>query len=527
MISSPLALLEALGLDRPEQADPRHVRALLRKLTRPQLRELDALLGVPVETIGGYITRVSPGFLAMRWLDDVLDHLQMLADGILSRLIIEAPPRHGKSFVVSEHLPAYWLSRYPWQWVGLASHSASLALAFSRKARGLYVRGGGHLHRSSRAVQRWQTAEGDGDGGMWARGFDSGITGEGSGLMIIDDPVKSRKAIRTPQSRRDLYETYREVLYTRLEASGAMVVMATRWHKQDLTGQLLDAAASESGDPNNLGDAVETSDGWVLISRPAIARRPEEVKRDIPASVRVVPDRRAPGEPLAPERGYDLAKLLKIMTVVGPSTWGSLFQQDPRPADGSLFKWEHMPTVNATHGVAYRVRYWDLAKTEGEGDFTAGGFVSYAPETPVPVIVEDVVAHRYGPGRRNNLIVETARRDAEKYGADGFVIWIESLGKDDTKALVAALAGFIVQSETQSGQGDKEVRASPLASQAQVGNVALLVGAWNDRFREQACAFPNGENDDEVDAVAGAYNKALQLAVANGLLGSDDEWTPV
>ena len=525
MSSSPLAVIEALGFTHPERVDPRHVRAMLRKLTRPQLRELDRLLGVPVEHIGAFIARVSPGFLAMRWLDDVLDHLQMLSDGVLSRLIIEAPPRHGKSFVVSEHLPAYWLSRYPWMWVGLASHSASLALAFSRKARALYLRGGGRLDPRSRAVQRWQTMEGDGDGGMWARGFDSGITGEGSGLMVIDDPVKSRKAIRTPQSRRDLFETYREVLYTRLEATGAMVVMATRWHKQDLTGQLLDAAAGD--DPNDLGDATETSDGWVLISRPAIARPADEIKRDIPATVRVVPDRRAPGEPLAPERGYDLAKLLKIMRVVGPSTWGSLFQQDPRPADGSLFKWEHLPTVEATHSVAYRVRYWDLAKTENEGDFTAGGLVSYSPESPVPVIVEDVKAKQYGPGRRNHLIVETAKADAAKYGADGFVIWIESLGKDDTKAIVAALAGFIVHSETQSGQGDKEVRASPLASQAQVGNVALLAGPWNDRFREQACAFPNGDHDDEVDAVAGAYNKALQLALANGLLGESDEWTPV
>lgn len=506
----PPQLAEALGVDGPP--DPARVRALLRRLSLAQLKALDDALGVPRETFGAYMQRVSPKFVAMRWLDDPIEHLQMLADGVISRLIIEAPPRHGKSFVVSEHFPAYFLHRFPWRWVGLASHSANLALGFSRRARQNYLKGGGKLHPTSRAVQRWQTAEGDGDGGMWARGFDSGITGEGSGLLVIDDPVKSRKAIRTPESRRQLGETFRDVLYTRLEADAALVLMATRWHKDDLTGQLLAAADDE----NDIGDAHETSDGWVLISRPARARAPEAVKRELPASVRVIPDRRAPGEALAPERGYTEAKLAKIEKVVGPSTWGSLFQQDPRPMDGALFKWDDLPVVHATHGFAYRVRYWDLAKSEGENDYTAGALVAYNPDAKIPVIIEDVRAEQYGPGRRNQMIVETARRDAEKYGADGFVIWIESLGKDDTKAIVAALAGFIVHSETQSGQGDKETRASPLASQTQVGNVALLAGAWNDRFRSQACAFPNDEHDDEVDAAAGGYNKALLLSLGGG-----------
>lgn len=500
---------EVLALLAPSGTlDPHRVRAALRRLSLPQLRALDEACGVRHESFGAYMERVSPKFIRMRWLDPVIEQVQALVDGHITRLIIEAPPRHGKSYVVSEHLPPYFLHRYPWRWVGLASHSASLALGFSRRSRQNYLKGGGTLHPTSRAVQRWQTAEGDGDGGMWARGFDSGITGEGSGLLVIDDPVKSRKAIRTPESRRQLIETYRDVLYTRLEPDAALVLMATRWHKHDLTGQLIEAE----------DDALEFGEGWVLISRPARAKGPD-APRPLPASIRVIPDTREAGAPLAPERGYDADRLARIEQVVGPSTWGSLFQQDPRPMDGALFRWTDLPVVEAPHGGAFRVRYWDLAKSEGENDYTAGALVAFNPDAKVPVIIEDVVAAQYGPGRRNKLIVDTAAKDAAKYGADGFAIWIESLGKDDTKVLVGALAGYIVHAETPAGQGDKEVRASPLAAQAQVGNVALLKGAWNDGFREQACAFPNAEHDDEVDAAAGAFNKAHLMA----LMGEGEE----
>ncbi len=510
----PEALQEALSavLGSDGTPSPDKVRAALRRLPRKLLGQVNALIGHTPEPFDSYLGRVSPKFIKMRWLEPVIAQLQLLVDGEIDRLIIEAPPRHGKSFVVSEHLPAYFLHRYPWRWVGLASHSSALALGFSRRARQNFMRGGGKLHPTARAVQRWQTDEGDGEGGMWARGFDSGITGEGSGLLVIDDPVKSRKAIKTPEARRQLGETYRDVLYTRLEADAGLVLMATRWHKHDLTGQMLEAE----------GDVLELSEGWVLISRPAIARQPDDVRRDIPASVRVIADTREPGEALAPERGYDETKLKAIKKVVGPSTWGSLFQQDPRPMDGAMFKWTDLPSIDATHSVGFRVRYWDLAISEGEGDFTAGGLVSYQPDSKVPVIIEDVQAEQFGPARRDHLILETARADAAKYGADGFIIYIESLGKDDTKALVAKLGGFIVKTESASGQGSKEIRAAPLASQAQVGNVALLTGSWNDRFREQACAFPNGDHDDEVDAVSGAYNRALDLAMSHA--GFEDEF---
>lgn len=181
--------------------------------------------------------------------------------------------------------------------------------------------------------------------------------------------------------------------------------------------------------------------------------------------------------------------------------------------DGTQFKWDDFKIARAGHQFAYRVRYWDLAKSEGENDYTAGALVSFAPGEPIPVIIEDVVSAQYAEGRRNQLILDTARKDAARYGAHGVQIWIESLGKSDTRQLVAMLQGFLVESETAAGEGSKEVRLSPLASQTQVGNVGLIEAPWNGPFREQACAFPNGDHDDEIDAAGGAYNKLVQLAM--------------
>lgn len=494
-------VLNVLGAN--GEPDVHRVQGMIRTLSVPQLAALDRQLRIVPESFGSYVTRVSPKFMRMKWLDDVIEHLQMLVDGTITRLMIEAPPRHGKSFVVSEHLPAYFLHRYPWKWCGLASHSMSLARGFSRRARQNYLKGGGALQPGSRAVDRWQTLEGHGDGGMWARGFDGGITGEGSGLLVIDDPVKSRKHIATPNARRKLGETWREVIYTRLESDGGVVEMATRWHDEDLTGQLIKAES----------DDLEMSEGWVLISRRAVRLPDEASRRKLPQSIRVIPDTRAVGEALASERGYTREKLQRIERVVGPATWWSLFQQEPRPMDGTQFKWDDFKIVRAGHQFAYRVRYWDLAKSEGENDYTAGALVSFAPGEPIPVIIEDVVSAQYAEGRRNQMILDTARKDAQRYGAHGVVIWIESLGKSDTRQLVAMLQGFLVESETAAGEGSKEVRLSPLASQTQVGNVGLIEAPWNGPFREQACAFPNGDHDDEIDAAGGAYNKLVQLAM--------------
>ena len=49
--------------------------------------------------------------------------------------IVEAPPRHGKSELISKWLPAWYLGRFPNRHVLLASYEAHFAATWGCKAR--------------------------------------------------------------------------------------------------------------------------------------------------------------------------------------------------------------------------------------------------------------------------------------------------------------------------------------------------------------------------------------------------------
>jgi predicted phage terminase large subunit-like protein len=115
---------------------------------------------------------------------------------------------------------------------------------------------------------------------------------------------------------------------------------------------------------------------------------------------------------------------------------------------------------------------------------------------------------------------QTAQKDQAKYG--GLVtIWIEQEGtaggKESAEGSVKDLAGYTVRVEPAVSA--KDIRAEPLAAQAEAGNVVLIEGAWNGTFLEERCAFPNGKNDDMVDAASGAFNK---LALGRSLFREAD-----
>jgi len=115
---------------------------------------------------------------------------------------------------------------------------------------------------------------------------------------------------------------------------------------------------------------------------------------------------------------------------------------------------------------------------------------------------------------------QTARADHAKYG--GLVyIWIEQEGsgggKESAEYSLRDLAGYTVQVEP--AVKDKEIRAEPLAAQAEAGNVFLIEGAWNAAFLDELCMFPNGRFNDQVDAASGAFNK---LALGRSLFSDAD-----
>ena len=168
---------------------------------------------------------------------------------------------------------------------------------------------------------------------------------------------------------------------------------------------------------------------------------------------------------------------------------------------GGLFDRAWFTPSTDPYTPAARVRAWDLAATQGGGDYTVG--VRIARTESGTYVVEDVVRGQWAIGERDTLIRATADRDGR---AVSIVLEEEggSAGKSQTAGLTAKLAGFTVTGERPTGP--KDVRARPFASQVAAGNVRYMPGGWNSAWIAELVAFPTGAHDDQVDATSAAFS---------------------
>lgn len=402
-------------------------------------------------------------------------YLERVTAGEILRLMIFEPPRHGKSEMVTIHYPAYRMERDPTLRVITGSYNETLAARFSRRTRRI---AGARLALSAErtAAVDWETERG---GGLRAVGVGGGITGHGGQLILVDDPIKNREEANSATYRERVWDWWRDDLYTRLEPGGAIILIMTRWHQDDLAGRIL---------------ASEDAPNWTVVRLPALAEEGDSLGREV-------------GAPLCPQR-YDAAALERIRLVLGEHSFAALYQQRPLPAEGGLFKaaWFAQRLTEAEVGpLEALVRYWDKAASAGQGDYTVGVLMGRSAEGRYVVL--DVVRGRWETFERERVIVSTAARDRERWGE--VAIWLEqepgSGGADSARATIRALSGHVVRAETATGQ--KTARAEPLAAQAGAGNVLVVRAAWNAAWIDELCIFPHGEHDDQVDASSGAFNK--------------------
>jgi predicted phage terminase large subunit-like protein len=405
----------------------------------------------------------------------IQQNLNNITQGKLDRLMLFVPPRHGKSELVTIRYPVYRLEMRPSMRVIVGAYNQTLAEKFSRKSRRI---AGARLALSAEryAVHDWETEAG---GGLRAVGVGGGITGQGGDLIIIDDPVKNRKEAGSKVYRDAVYDWYTDDLYTRLEPGGAMILIMTRWHEDDLAGRIL---RSEDG-PN-----------WTVIRLPAEAEANDPLGRPV-------------GAALNPAR-YPLETLRKIKSVLRRSYF-ALYQQRPMEQEGDFFRRSWFEIVKEFDRLGARyARYWDRGATADDGDWTVGALVA---RIGTIYLVLDIIRGQWSTGERDKVILQTAKTDAAKYGH--VVIWLEqepgSSGVDVVNSLTTMLSGFAVHPDKVSG--DKSSRAEPLASQAEAGNVKIIAAAWNEDLIDELASFPAGANDDQVDALSGAF---LRLADA-------------
>lgn len=444
---------------------------------------------------GAWLHEVTPSFT---WdaahLLLIRDKLEAIERGELSRLMIFLPPRHGKSELATVRYPVWRLQRDPTLSVIVGAYNVTLAESFSRKSRRIAEQVL-QLDGERKAADEWMTTAG---GVFRGAGVGTGVTGKGARLIIIDDPVKSREEANSQAYRDRVWNWYRDDLYTRLEPGGAIVLIMTRWHEDDLAGRIL---------------ASEDAPNWTVINLPALAEENDALGR-------------APGEALWPVR-FGVGDLERIRMVLGSSSFSALYQQRPTAPEGEMFKRHWFEMVDVAPYYAQRVRYWDKAGTEGgSGAYTCG--VLMVRDGHNRFYVEDVIRGRWSALERETIIKQTAVADEARFGR--VEVWQEqepgSGGKESAEATARNLAGHIIHTERVTG--DKVTRAEPFAAQAEAKNVALVKGAWNSAYLDELTSFPFSKHKDQVDASSGAFNKlaagmtqgeASQLASAFGWQG--------
>lgn len=232
--------------------------------------------------------------------------LEAVERGEIDRLMVTMPPRHGKSEEVTIRFPAWALGRNPKRQIITACYNADLANGFGRAVRNIVSSPcygnifKARLARDSQAANRWNTRDG---GAYIAAGVGTAITGRGADIFIIDDPLKDRAEAESELRRQAVWDWYTSTAYTRLMPGGAVIIVQTRWHEDDLAGRLL--SHQERG-----------GDQWHRLDLPAI---------------------NGEGQALWPER-YPLPALLRIKAAIGPRDWSALYQQSPSPDDGEFFR---------------------------------------------------------------------------------------------------------------------------------------------------------------------------------------------
>lgn len=258
--------------------------------------------------------------------------LQKVESGEIPRLILNLPPRHGKTMMTGEFFPAWYLGRNPDRHVIYATYSFERASDVGRKVRNQMIMPihkkifpGCTVSKDAAGQNRMTTDQG---GYYFAVGTGGVVVGRGANLFIIDDPIKGREEADSDTFRRKLIDWYRGVAYTRLMPENAVIIIQTRWHFDDITGYALEEMDHEN---------------WVVLNLPAVC---EDEESD--------PLRREFGTALWATH-YPKDRLDVIKKTIGTREWNAQYQQHPLPAEGGMIDINWLKRYNVKEVTAIDV----------------------------------------------------------------------------------------------------------------------------------------------------------------------------
>ena len=447
-----------------------------------------------------FVREMWSAFIHGKHHEIMADAFKRVVKGDLKRLIINMPPRHTKSEFASYLLPAWFLGKYPDKKIIQTAHTAELAVGFGRKVRNLVnstdfkdIFPDVSLQSDSKAAGRWNTNKG---GEYFAIGVGGAVTGKGADLLIIDDPHSEQEGASADINVFNrTYEWYTSGPRQRLQPNGSIVVVMTRWHNKDLTGQVVDASIKRGG-----------ADQWEVIELPAI----------MPS-----------GNPLWAEF-WKMEELQALKAELPNSKWMAQYQQDPTSEEGALVKrdwWQIWEGRNPPQ-CEFVIQSWDTAFMKNQrADFSACTTwgVFYLEDDDGMLAPNLILLDAYQERLEFPELKKMAMEKYKAYTPDAFIVEAKAAGMPLIFELRAM--GIPVQEYTPSRGNDKISRVNAVSDLFASGVVWAPETRWAEETIEQFAGFPNMEHDDLVDSTTQALLRFRQGGFVS--LYSDEEDEPL
>lgn len=411
------------------------------------------------------------------------DRMMDVENGNILKLIINLPPRHGKSELCTKRFAAWASGRNPSADIIIATYNETFATDFAREVR--------QIMKSPRFQQVFpdfeiiadsddilRTSEG---GNIFFVGRKSSLTGRGGDFIIVDDPVKDAAEARSIVFREDLWQWLTQTLLTRRHSDRSRFVMSqTRWTEDDPVGRIIDKTSPHY--------SARLAEGFQIINLPALAEDDDPLGRP-------------PGAPLWPERFG--VKYLEEMREANAAAFSSLYQCSPAPEDGVFFRADELHEYDH-HELPKKLTKYVVS------DHAVGTLQMNDPTCIVPFgvceegnawILPNIVWKRIDAAAAVTEMLEVIRTHNP-------VFWYAEKGHI-TKAIGPFLRKRMEEEQVycpimeEHPAADKLQRATSARGRAAQGRIRFpRQASWWPRAKVEMLKFPNGRHDDFVDCIS-------------------------
>lgn len=422
------------------------------------------------------------------WQVEVSDALQNyyhdLESGKRPKLVIQAPPQHGKSLLIIDFIA--WIA-------GLNPELKTIYTSFSNR---LGIRANLRLQRifDSKIYQRIFTETKIGakgainsdvlrnqdileyvgcDGSFRNTTVRGAITGESLDLGIIDDPIRGRADANSKTVRDSTWDWFTDDFFTRFSEDAGLLAILTRWHVDDPIGRLID-----------------TDKTVKILSYPAIAVKDEKHRKT--------------GEALFPEH-KSLDFLLERKKIMPPANWEALYQQNPFITDGGIFKTEWFKSYRVLPKLKFTVITVDTAqKTKEQNDYSV--FALWGQGEDGNAYLIDILRGKW----ESPDLIKMAKIFWYKHVPNFNIRSMNVEDKVSGTTLIQTLSTStepVIPIKAVQRNIDKITRANDVAPFIESGRVYLPERAdWLNDFIVEHAQFPNGAHDDQVDTTSDGLN---------------------